>query len=157
MQKVIPFLWFDNNADEALELYTSLFPNSSVTMKTYIPDGGQGGTKKIMTASFQLNGSEFHVLNGGPMFKFTEAISLFVQCDNQEEVDLFWNRLTADGGQESQCGWLKDKFGLSWQIIPVQLNKLLSDPDKAKAGRVMHAMLKMRKISIAELEAAANG
>jgi len=157
MQKVIPFLWYNNNAEEALDLYTNLFPNSKVTMKRYQPSEEPGGKERLFTATFEINGSEFHVLNGGPMFKFTEAISLFVLCESQEEVDRYWDGLTKDGGQESHCGWLKDKFGLSWQIIPTRLNELLTDPDKAKADRAMQAMLQMGKLNISELEKAAEG
>ena len=145
-QKITPFLWFDNNAEEAMEFYTSIFKDSQVRSVHRIGDS-------ILTATFDLNGQEFMVLNGGPRFKFTEAISLFVKCENQQEVDDYWNKLV-DGGQPQQCGWLKDKFGLSWQIIPKQLSELMGDPDKVKSQRVVNAMLKMKKIDISELQKA---
>lgn len=151
MQKITPFLWFDNKAEEAINFYASIFPNTRLKESSPGPDGG------FFTGTFELNGQEFMALNGGPEFKFTEAFSLFVRCETQDEVDDYWAKLTADGGEESQCGWLKDKYGLSWQIIPNRLMELLGDPDPAKAGRAMQAMLRMRKLDIAELEAAAAG
>lgn len=147
MQKITPFLWFDNNAEEAMNFYTSIFKNAKIG-NVMRHEG------KVMTATFELEGQEFMVLNAGPQFKFTEAISFFVKCENQEEVDYFWNKLTADGGEESMCGWLKDKYGLSWQIIPNILGQLLQNQDPAKAGRAMQAMLQMRKIDIAKLKEA---
>ncbi len=153
-QKITPFLWFDKNAEEAVNLYTSLFEDSEITSKSHYKGesakamGLANGT--VMTVGFKLAGQVFTALNGGPIFKFTEAVSFVVNCETQEEVDNYWNKLTADGGQESQCGWLKDKFGLSWQIVPKQLGQLISDP--AKAGSVMHAMMQMKKIIIADLE-----
>ncbi|GAA2362898.1 VOC family protein [Nonomuraea africana] len=144
MQKITTYLWFDNQAEEAANHYVSIFPNSRVVEVT------------PMIVTFELDGQRFIALNGGPQFTFNEAISLYVDCENQEEVDELWAKLV-DGGEESQCGWLKDKYGLSWQIIPKQLPKLLSDPDPARAERAMQAMLKMSKINIKELEAAANG
>ncbi|MBK7873075.1 MAG: VOC family protein [Saprospiraceae bacterium] len=147
MQKITPFLWFDNNAEEAMNFYTSIFKNAKIG-NVMRHEG------KVMTATFELEGQEFMVLNAGPQFKFTEAISFFVKCENQEEVDYFWNKLTADGGEESMCGWLKDKYGLSWQIIPNILGELLQNQDPAKAGRAMQAMLQMRKIDIAKLKEA---
>lgn len=153
MQKITPFLWFDNNAEEALNLYTSIFPNSKTVAITRYGPAGPGPEGSVMTASFELEGQEFIALNGGPHFKFTEAISFVVHCDTQEEVDRYWNKLLA-GGQESQCGWLKDKFGLSWQIVPRQLTRLIQDKDARKAQNVMQAMMKMRKIIIADLEEA---
>lgn len=155
MQKITPFLWFDNNAEEAINLYTSIFKDSKIGKVSRYGKEGPGPEGAVMTAEFELFGQKFVALNGGPMFKFTEAISFVVNCESQEEVDNYWNKLTANGGQESQCGWLKDKFGLSWQIVPTILNKLLTDPDKQKAGKAMHAMMKMKKIEIAKLEAAA--
>lgn len=149
MQKITPFLWFDGQAEEAATFYTSVFKNSSIT--SLMP--GPGG--KAMGVSFELDGQHFIALNGGPMFKFTEAISLFINCDTQEEIDYMWERLTSDGGAESRCGWLKDKYGLSWQVVPPVLSQLLSDPDREKAGRVMQAMMQMKKIDIAALKAAA--
>jgi predicted 3-demethylubiquinone-9 3-methyltransferase (glyoxalase superfamily) len=141
-QKIIPFLWFDNQAKEAAEFYCSIFKNSKVT------------SVSPMIVTFELAGQKFTALNGGPQFKFTEALSLLVECGPQEEVDELWNKLTSHGGEESMCGWLKDKYGLSWQIIPSTLMKLMSDPDQDKAQRVMQAMLKMRKIIIKDLQAA---
>lgn len=150
MSKITPFLWFDNNAEEALNLYTSIFKNAKVhSVNRMGPDG------PVMTASFELEGQEFIALNGGPHFKFNEAVSFVVNCEGQEEVDYYWNKLT-EGGTESQCGWLKDKFGLSWQIVPTALPRLLGHKDGAKAQRAMQAMMKMKKIIIADLEAAAN-
>jgi predicted 3-demethylubiquinone-9 3-methyltransferase (glyoxalase superfamily) len=155
MQKITTFLWFDDNAEEAMNLYVSIFKNSRVLNVSRLPEGAPGVAGRVTTASFVLEGQEFMALNGGPMFKFTEAISLFVSCETQAEVDELWAKLTADGGQESQCGWLKDKFGLSWQIIPTALGRLLGDKDPARAQRAMQAMLKMKKIDIEGLEAAA--
>jgi predicted 3-demethylubiquinone-9 3-methyltransferase (glyoxalase superfamily) len=143
-QKINPFLWFDNQASEAAKFYCSLFKNSKITEDT------------PMVVTFELEGQKFMALNGGPQFKFTEAISLFVDCDSQDEVDYFWNNLIADGGEESMCGWLKDKYGLSWQIIPNTLMELMGDKHQAKAQRVMQAMLKMRKIDVQKLKDAYN-
>lgn len=148
MQKITPFLWFDGNAVEAMEFYLSVFKNS--TKKAIMP----GPDGSVMGVTFELEGLEFQGLNAGPMFRFNEAISFFVKSDTQEEIDYYWEKLTADGGAESMCGWLKDKFGLSWQIVPPILGKLLSDPDREKAGRVMQAMMQMKKIIIADLEKA---
>jgi predicted 3-demethylubiquinone-9 3-methyltransferase (glyoxalase superfamily) len=153
MQKIVTFLWFDNQAEEAVNLYTSIFKNSKITSIARYGEGAPVPKGTVMTVNFQLEGQEFIALNGGPTFKFTEAISLFVNCETQDEVDTLWNKLT-EGGQESQCGWLKDKYGLSWQIIPTTLMKLMSDPDREKAGRVMQAMLQMKKIDIAKLKQA---
>ncbi len=153
MQKIIPFLWFDNQAEEAINFYTSIFKNSKIGNVTRYGDAGPGPKGSVMTASFELDGMPFTALNGGPHFKFTEAISLVVNCESQEEVDHFWSKLS-DGGQESQCGWLKDKYGLSWQIVPSALPRLLKDKDPEKAKRVMQAMLKMKKIEIKILEEA---
>ncbi len=149
MPKITPFLWFDGRAKEAINFYTSIFKNSKIGIQNRFGETVSSGT-------FQLDGQEFIAFDGGPMFKFNEAISLFVNCDTQEEIDEYWNKLT-DGGKESQCGWLKDKFGLSWQVVPEQLGQLLSDPDKEKAGRTMNCMLKMKKLDIAKLEEAARG
>ena len=154
-QKIAPFLWFDDQAEEAVNLYTSLFDNSRILRVTRYGDGGPGPKGSVMTVDFVLAGQQFVALNGGPHFKFTEAISFVVNCETQEEVEHFWDQLTADGGQESQCGWLKDMYGLSWQIVPTILMKLLQDPDKEKANRVMQAMLKMRKIETGKLLEAA--
>jgi predicted 3-demethylubiquinone-9 3-methyltransferase (glyoxalase superfamily) len=156
MQKISPFLWFDNQAEEAVNLYTTLFPNSKILNVARYPEESPGTPGTVMTVSFILSGQEFTALNGGPEFKFTEAISFVVSCENQAEVDKYWNTLTANGGEESQCGWLKDKYGVSWQIVPTRLGELLSDPDVEKAGRAMQAMLKMQKLDIPTLEAAFN-
>lgn len=144
-QKITPFLWFDNNAEEATNLYTSVFKNSKI--KSKMEAGGN-----VMGVTFDLEGVEFTAFNGGPMFTFNESISMFVNCDTQEEVDYYWNALTANGGEESMCGWLKDKFGMSWQIVPSILGKVLSDPNPTKANAAMQAMLKMKKLNIAELQ-----
>jgi predicted 3-demethylubiquinone-9 3-methyltransferase (glyoxalase superfamily) len=155
-QTITPFLWFDNQAEEAANFYTSVFKNSTMGKVVRYGDAGPGPKGSVLTASFQLDGQEFIALNGGPQFKFTEAVSFVINCVNQEEVDYYWNKLT-EGGQESQCGWLKDKFGLSWQVVPVQLSQLLSHTDAQKAGRAMQAMLQMKKIDIQKLEEAAAG
>ena len=145
MQKITPFLWFDGKAEEAANFYVSLFKNSSVTSVNRTGDAGPA-----FMVTFQIDGQEFMALNGGPQFKFTEAVSLFVNCDTQQEVDDLWEKLSK-GGEKSRCGWLKDKYGLSWQIIPSVLGQLLGDRDRVKAGRVMEAMLKMDKIDIKAL------
>ena len=153
MQKITPFLWFDDKAEEAMNFYVSIFKNSKIVSVTRYGEAGPGPKGTVMTATFQLDGQEFAALNGGPQFKFTEAISFVVNCETQEEVDYYWNKLS-EGGQEIQCGWLKDKFGLSWQVVPTILSKLLSDPDPQKSQRVMHAMLQMKKIDIPGLQKA---
>src|SRR5215813_2038072 len=140
MQKITSFLWFDNNAEEAVNFYVSIFKNSKVISVARYGDAGPGPKGSVMTANFQLNGQEFVALNGGPRFKFTEAISFVVNCETQQEVDEFWGKLT-EGGEESMCGWLKDKYGLSWQIVPNILPKLLQDKDAGKSQRAMQAML----------------
>ncbi len=156
MQKITTCLWFDGQAEEAMNLYTSIFENSKVGKVTRYGDTGPGPKGSVLTCSFELEGREFTALNGGPQFKFTEAISLVVDCKDQAEVDYYWEKLTADGGAASQCGWLKDRFGLSWQIIPRRLMELLGDPDAGRAQRATEAMLKMQKIEVAELERAAD-
>jgi predicted 3-demethylubiquinone-9 3-methyltransferase (glyoxalase superfamily) len=156
MQKISPFLWFDNQAEEAVTFYTSVFRNSKIGKMTRYGEAGPGPAGSVMVAEFELEGLHFTALNGGPMFKFTEAISMSVDCKDQAEVDYFWSRL-AEGGQPGQCGWLKDKFGLSWQVIPEALPRLLGDPDAAKASRVMQAMLQMTRVDVAKLEAAYAG
>ena len=155
MQKITPFLWFDNQAEEAMRFYTSVFKNSKAGKVTYYGDGAPMPKGTVMTASFELEGTEFTALNGGPIFKFTEAVSFWIACKNQEEVDYYWEKLIAGGGEPSQCGWLKDKFGLSWQVVPTVLIELLNDRDRAKANRVMQAMLTMKKIDIKKLQEAA--
>lgn len=152
-QKITPFLWFDNNAEEAMNHYVSIFKNSRITDVWRYGKAGPGPEGTVMTASFELEGQRFMALNGGPMFQFTEAVSLFVDCEDQAEVDELWEKLTA-GGQASRCGWLKDKFGLSWQIIPAALGELMGGPDAAKSQRVMAAMLKMGKIDVSLLQQA---
>jgi predicted 3-demethylubiquinone-9 3-methyltransferase (glyoxalase superfamily) len=156
MQKITPFLWFDNQAEEAMNFYVSIFKNSKVGKVSRYGDAGPGPKGTVMSATFQLEGQEFMALNGGPLFHFTEAISFFVDCKTQEEVDELWEKLSA-GGQPSRCGWLKDKFGLSWQIIPSALMEMLQDKDPQKSQRVMRAMLLMSKIEIAGLKRAYEG
>ena len=153
-QKITTYLWFDDNAEEAMNFYTSIFKNSKILDVARYGEAGPGPKGTIMAGTFQLEGQRFMALNGGPRFKFTEAISLFVNCETQEEIDDLWKKLTADGGAPSQCGWLKDKFGLSWQITPSVLLKMLSDKDPAKSKRVMEAMLQMSKIDIKKLKEA---
>ena len=153
MRKITPFLWFDNQAEEAMNFYVSLFKNSRVLSVSRYGEGGPAPAGTVMTATFQLDGQEFTALNGGPYFKFNEAISLFVNCETQEEVDDLWEKLT-DGGELSQCGWLKDRYGLSWQIVPTALGEMLGDKDPKKAQSVMQAMLQMTKIDIAALQRA---
>jgi predicted 3-demethylubiquinone-9 3-methyltransferase (glyoxalase superfamily) len=154
MPKITPFLWFDHNAEEAMKLYTSIFPRSKVSNVARYGDAGPGPKGAVMTATFELDGQEFTALNGGPHFVFTEAVSFVVHCETQKEVDEYWDKLSA-GGQPSQCGWLKDRFGLSWQIVPTVLGKLLQHSDAKKAERVMKAMLQMTRLDIKTLEAAA--
>jgi predicted 3-demethylubiquinone-9 3-methyltransferase (glyoxalase superfamily) len=157
MQKITPFLWFDNQAEEAANFYASIFKNSKIGTVSRYGEAGPGPAGSAMTVSFELDGMEFTALNGGPAFKFTEAMSLYVNCETQEEVDHYWGKLLEGGGRPSQCGWLKDRFGLSWQIIPAALPRLLTNPDRDKANRVMQAMLQMSKIDVAKLEQAAKG
>jgi predicted 3-demethylubiquinone-9 3-methyltransferase (glyoxalase superfamily) len=156
-QKIKTFLWYDNQAEEAAKLYCSLFSDSKVIKVTRYPEGAPAPAGTVMTVEFQLAGVQFVALNGGPHFKFTEAISLTVDCENQAEVDELWSKLTQGGGQAVQCGWLKDKYGLSWQIVPRALPELLGSSDKEKSARVMKAMLSMVKIDIAALQRAAEG
>jgi predicted 3-demethylubiquinone-9 3-methyltransferase (glyoxalase superfamily) len=151
MTTITPFLWFDDNAEEAIGLYSSLFPDARVIEENRAPDGA------LFFATIELAGQRIMVMNGGPGRPHTEAFSLFVSVETQAEVDKYWDALTADGGQESQCGWLKDKYGISWQIIPEALMRYQADPDREKAGRAMQAMLQMRKIIVADLDAAAAG
>jgi len=156
MPKITPFLTFNDQAEEAANFYTSVFKNSKIVSSSRYGDAGPGAKGSLMTATLSLDGQELLLLNGGPTFKFSEAISLFVSCETQAEVDEYWSKLTA-GGKEIQCGWLVDKFGVSWQIIPTILGKLLSDKDAKRAGRVMQAMMKMVKIDIKGLQQAAEG
>ena len=154
MQKITTFLWFDGNAEEAVNFYVSIFKNSKIGNVSRYGDSGPGPKGSVLVMTFQLDGQEFMALNGGPKFKFTEAISLVVNCESQAELDDLWEKLSA-GGSTSQCGWLKDKFGLSWQIVPTALGRLMADHDAAKANRVMAAVLQMTKLDIATLERAA--
>jgi predicted 3-demethylubiquinone-9 3-methyltransferase (glyoxalase superfamily) len=156
IQKITPFLWFDTQAEEAVGFYTSIFKNSKVTTIARYGEAGPGPKGSVMTVVFEIEGQQFIALNGGPHFKFTEAISFVVNCETQEEIDELWGKLSA-GGQEVQCGWLKDKYGLSWQIVPTVMGKLMSDKDPARSQRVMKAMLQMKKLDIAGLEAAYQG
>ena len=153
MQKITPFLWFDNNAEEAANYYVSVFKNAKILNVARYNEAGPGPKDSVMTVQFELNGLEFVALNAGPTFKFTEAISFVVNCETQEEVDYYWERLS-DGGEKSHCGWLKDKFGLSWQVTPTILGKLMADKDPGKAKRVMETMLQMDKLDIEPLQRA---
>ncbi|HEX6043661.1 MAG TPA: VOC family protein [Pyrinomonadaceae bacterium] len=155
-QKITTFLWFDNNAEEAAKFYTSVFKNAKIVNTTHYGNSGAGPADRVMTVDFELDGQKFVALNGGPHFKFTEAISLMVNCDTQEEIDYFWEKL-AEGGQHVECGWLKDKFGLSWQIVPSALPELLDGADQQKVDRVMQAVMKMKKLDIEEMKKAARG
>jgi predicted 3-demethylubiquinone-9 3-methyltransferase (glyoxalase superfamily) len=157
MQKITPFLWFNDKAEEAMNFYTSIFKNSKIGKISRYGEAGPGPKGSVMSATFQLDGQEFMALNGGPHFQFTPAVSFFVNCETQEEVDELWNKLTEDGGEESQCGWLKDRYGLSWQIIPRALGEMLADKDRQKSQRVMKAMMGMRKIDVAGLKRAYDG
>jgi len=162
IQKIIPFLWFDDQAEAAARFYTSIFKNSKLGRISRYGEAGQEAHHRppgsVMVVEFELEGQRFAALNGGPVFKFTEAISFEISCDAQEEVDYYWEKLTAGGDPKAQqCGWLKDKFGLSWQVVPAALGELMSDPDPARAGRTMQAMLKMKKLDLAELKRAAAG
>ncbi len=153
MQKITPFLWFDDKAEEAAKFYVSIFPNSKVLDVTRYGDAGPGPKGTVMTARFELNGQEFTALNGGPLFKFTEAVSFVVNCETQKEVDYFWEKLS-EGGEKSRCGWLKDKYGLSWQIVPTVLFEMMQDEDAEKSQRVTKALLQMDKIDIEGLKQA---
>lgn len=156
--KITPYLWFDQDAEEAIAFYSGIFPEARLLDSARYPAGSPGGMDgRLMNATFELAGQRFVALNGGPQYRFTEAISFFVRCDSADEVDYYWDALLAGGGEESRCGWLKDKYGLSWQIIPEKLLRYLSDPDPEKARRVMQAMLQMGKIDVAELDRAYAG
>lgn len=155
-QKITPFLWFDDNAEQAVTFYTSIFKKSAILATTYYPEGAPGQAGTVMTISFVLHGQQFTALNGGPHFRFNESISFVVQCEDQKELDELWESLL-EGGGESQCGWLKDKFGLSWQLVPAELARLLSKDDPAGARRVMQAILKMKKLDIETLRRAHRG
>ena len=154
--KIIPNLWFDTQAEQAASFYCSIFKNSRILSTTRYPEGGPGPVGEVMTVDFELDGERFVGINGGPQFPFTEAVSFLINCADQAEVDYFWERLT-DGGQEVQCGWLKDRYGLSWQVVPEGMDEVLNDPDPARAQRAMQAMLGMVKLDLAALRAAADG
>lgn len=161
IQKITPFLWFDNKAEEAMNFYVSIFKNAKIISIKRYPDGPleepiKGMEGKVLTGIFELDGQQFMALDGGPMFKPTEAVSFLVNCQTQEEIDHYWNALTADGGEESQCGWLKDKYGFSWQISP-DMEQFMNETDKEKSDRAFKAMMGMKKIIIADLEKAYNG
>ena len=153
-QKITPFLWFDGNAEEAVNFYLSVFPDTKLGEVSHYGEGMPMPAGTVLVANFTLFGQEFGAINAGPEFKFTEAISFMIDCKDQAEVDYYWDKLTADGGEPSQCGWLKDKFGLSWQVVPSVLGELMTNPDPAKANRVTQALMQMGKIDIATLEAA---
>jgi predicted 3-demethylubiquinone-9 3-methyltransferase (glyoxalase superfamily) len=153
--KIKPFLWFEDQAEEAAKFYTSIFRNSKIGSVARYPEGSPGPAGKVMTVAFRIEGQDFVALNGGPQFKFTEAISFVVQCEDQKEIDRYWDKLTAGGGKPVQCGWLKDKYGVSWQIVPAMMDELFAGKDKARAQRVMQAMLKMVKLDIRKLKEAA--
>ena len=155
-QKIVPNLWFDTEAEEAAQFYTSVFKDSRIVNLTHYTEAGPRPAGEVMTVEFELEGQRFIAINGGPQFSFDEAVSFAIECETQEEIDYFWERLT-DGGQESQCGWLKDRFGLSWQVVPTGMEEVFADPDPKRAERAMRAMLKMVKIDIAELRRAADG
>jgi predicted 3-demethylubiquinone-9 3-methyltransferase (glyoxalase superfamily) len=157
MQKIAPCLWFDGTAEEAAHFYTSVFADSRIATVMHYTDAGPGPEGKVLAITFEIEGQEFMALNGGPQFPFTPAISLFVHCSSQQEVDRYWTKLIEGGGSPWQCGWLKDRFGVSWQIVPDALGDMLRDPDKAKASRVMAAMMKMVKLDVAQLEQAYRG
>lgn len=157
MQKITPFLWFDKEAEEAAKFYTSVFKNSKMGRIARYTDTGPGEPGSVMTVEFSVEGMEFVALNAGPVFQFNEAVSFVINCKSQEEVDYYWQKLTADGGEESMCGWLKDKFGLSWQVTPIRLIELSTDKDPEVVSRAMGAMMKMKKIDIKKIEEAALG
>jgi predicted 3-demethylubiquinone-9 3-methyltransferase (glyoxalase superfamily) len=157
MPTITPFLWFDDQAEEAAAFYVSVFPNSAILEVTRLPQETPGPKGKAMTVAFELDGKRFTALNGGPYFQFTEAVSFYVDCADQAEIDYYWEKLTAGGGSPGQCGWLKDRFGLSWQIVPQELPHLLGDADREKAGRATQAMLKMTRLDIAALRRAHAG
>jgi len=155
-QGITPFLWYNGQAEEAMNLYTGLFPNSRIKQLKKWGEGSHMPADQVMMGVIEINGLTLHLFDAGPMFKFTEAVSFFVSCKDQEEIDHYWNALTADGGQESQCGWLKDKFGLSWQIVPAMLTERLSNGDPKRAGQMFQAVMGMQKLDIAEMERAYN-
>ena len=156
MRPIVPNLWFDTEAEQAANFYCSIFDNSRIVTLTHYPEGGPGPAGSVMTVEFELDGQRFVGINGGPQFPFTEAVSFAITCETQQEVDDYWDRLV-DGGQERQCGWLKDRYGLSWQVAPAGMEELFADPDPQRAQRAMQAMLGMRKLDLAAMLAAADG
>ncbi|HWG56739.1 MAG TPA: VOC family protein [Gaiellaceae bacterium] len=156
MKPIVPNLWFDNEAEEAAEFYVSIFPNSRIVSKALYPEGSPGEAGTVMTVEWELDGNRFVGINGGPQFTFSEAVSFMIECDSQEEIDFYWERLT-DGGRESMCGWLVDRFGLSWQVVPKGMDELFANPDPEPARRAMQAMLGMRKLDVEALRRAAEG
>lgn len=156
MPKITPNLWFDAQAEEAAAYYVSIFPNSKIGATSYYGEAGPGPAGTVLTVSFTLDGQEFLALNGGPQFTFDEAVSFAIVCSDQAEIDYYWNKLTAGGGQEGPCGWLKDKYGLSWQVVPETVERMMTDPDEGRRDRAMKAVLSMKKLDIAVIEAAAN-
>ena len=158
MQRITPFLWFDDQAEAAANFYVSVFKNSKITGTSHYTGEEPSGQKgSVMTVSFELDGQEFVALNGGPRFKFTEAVSFVVNCETQEEIDYYWGKLSADGGEEVQCGWLTDKFGLSWQVVPAKIREWMEDKDPARTQRVMHAVMQMKKLDMAAMQRAYDG
>ena len=156
MPRLTPFLWFDTEGKEAAEYYVSIFPNSKINHVSYFGEAGPRAEGTVLTVNFELDGKEYTALNGGPEYKFSEAVSFMIDCKDQAEVDYYWEKLTADGGQEGPCGWLKDRFGLSWQVVPKALSELLGDPDPGRSQRAVKAMLAMKKLDVAALQAAAD-
>jgi predicted 3-demethylubiquinone-9 3-methyltransferase (glyoxalase superfamily) len=156
-QKITPNLWFDGQAEQAAEFYCSVFKNSRIVSKAHYTEGSPGEPGTVMTVEWELDGQRFVGINGGPQFKFDEAVSFAITCEDQEEIDYYWDQLLAGGGEESVCGWLKDRFGLSWQVVPKGMDELFADPDRSRAERAMQAMLKMKKLDVAELQRAADG
>lgn len=156
MPRIIPNLWFDTQAEEAAEFYVSVFPNSSVDFTSYYGEAGPGPTGTVLTVDFTLDGNPITAINGGPIFTFNEAVSLMIECEDRAEIDHYWEKLT-DGGEESQCGWLKDRYGLSWQVVPKGMDVMMKDPDSEASNRAMTAMLGMQKIDVAALQAAFDG
>lgn len=157
LQRIVPNLWFDTEAEQAAETYCSIFPNSRITGLTHYPEGAPGPAGSVMTVDFELDGQGFTGINGGPQFPFTEAVSFLIRCATQEEVDRYWDALLTDGGEPSQCGWLKDRYGLAWQVVPDGMEELFADADPARAQRAVQAMLGMVKLDLAALQAAADG
>jgi predicted 3-demethylubiquinone-9 3-methyltransferase (glyoxalase superfamily) len=154
---IVPNLWFDKQAEEAANFYCSVFPNSRIIAVSHYPENSPGPAGEVMTVEWEIDGNRFVGINGGPQFTFSEAVSFMIECDTQDEIDDYWAKLTADGGEEGPCGWCKDRFGLSWQVTPRGMDEVFSDPDKARAERAMQAMLQMKKLDIAALRAAADG